>query len=122
MDFTAEEIAYLANVMKDGGIILYPTETIWGIGCDATNEVAIEKINILKKRPEDKNYILLIDNELRLREYLEYLPPKASNLIEYYTRPLTIIYDKPKNLPASVLAKDGSIGIRVTSDSFCKAL
>lgn len=117
-----KEINPLLEALEEGNLILYPTETIWGIGCDATNVAAIEKIDVLKRRKEGKNYILLVDNEARLAEYIDYIPPKASNLIAYHTRPLTIVYDKPKNLPASLLAEDGSIAIRVTSDPFCKAL
>ena len=121
MNFT-KEITPLVEALKEGNLILYPTETIWGIGCDATSPTAIEKIDVLKNRKEGKNYILLVATEAQLLEYVEYVPPKASNLIAYHTRPLTIVYDKPKNLPACLLAEDGSIAIRVTSDPFCKAL
>lgn len=121
MNFT-KEITPLVEALEEGNLILYPTETIWGIGCDATNAAAIEKIDALKDRKEGKNYILLVDSEARLAEYVDYIPPKASNLIAYHTRPLTIVYDQPKNLPASLLAEDGSIAIRVSSDPFCKAL
>jgi L-threonylcarbamoyladenylate synthase len=121
MNFT-KEIAPLVEALEEGNLILYPTETIWGIGCDATNPDAIKKIDALKNRKEGKNYILLVDSEARLAEYVEYIPPKASNLIAYHTRPLTIVYDKPKNLPACLLAEDGSIAIRVSLDPFCKAL
>lgn len=121
MNFT-NEIASLVKELGDGNLILYPTETVWGIGCDATNEVAVQKIDALKKRAAGKNYILLIDSLERLKEYIEYIPPKANNLIAYHTRPLTIIYDSPKNLPISLLAEDGSIAIRVTMDPFCKEL
>ncbi|WMX12568.1 MULTISPECIES: L-threonylcarbamoyladenylate synthase [unclassified Aureispira] len=121
MNFT-KEVAPLVEALNEGKLILYPTETIWGIGCDATNAEAVKKIDALKKRKEGKNYILLVDNESRLSEYVAYIPPKASNLIAYHTRPLTIVYDKPKNLPDSLLAEDGSIAIRVTLDPFCKEL
>jgi L-threonylcarbamoyladenylate synthase len=121
MNFT-KEIAPLVEALEAGKLILYPTETIWGIGCDATNPAALEKLDALKRRKEGKNYILLIDNQARLSEYIDYIPPKASNLIAYHTRPLTIVYDQPKNLPDSLLAEDGSIAIRVTLDPFCKAL
>lgn len=121
MNFT-NEISTLVETLAKGELILYPTETIWGIGCDATNEAAIQKIDLLKNRIEGKNYILLIDSLEHLREYIEYIPPKASSLIAFHTRPLTIIYDKPKNLPLSLLAEDGSIAIRVTKDPFCGEL
>ncbi len=112
----------LAAQMAAGNLILYPTETIWGIGCDATNEQAVARIDALKKRAEGKNYILLMDSIERLEEYVAYIPPKASKLIAYHSRPLTIIYEQVKNLPSSLLAPDGSIAIRVTQDPFCKAL
>jgi L-threonylcarbamoyladenylate synthase len=121
MNFT-KEVAPLVEALEEGNLILYPTETIWGIGCDATNPTAIAKLDALKKRKESKNYILLVDSQARLSEYIDYIPPKASNLIAYHTRPLTIVYDKPKNLPTSLLAEDGSIAIRVTLDPFCKEL
>lgn len=121
MDFTAE-IPELVQHLEQGDLILYPTETVWGIGCDATNAAAIQKIDALKKRSSEKNYILLIDSIEHLGEYISYIPPKASNLIAYHKRPLTIVYDAPQNLPASILAEDGSIAIRVTLDPFCKAL
>ena len=121
MNFT-KEIAPLVKALEEGNLILYPTETIWGIGCDATSAAAIAKLDALKDRKEGKNYILLVDNQARLAEYIDYIPPKASNLIAYHTRPLTIVYDKPKNLPACLLAEDGSIAIRVTLDPFCKKL
>lgn len=112
----------LAAQMEQGNLIVYPTETIWGIGCDATNEAAVAKIDQLKKRKEGKNYILLVDSIERLEEYVSYIPPKASKLIAYHTRPLTIIYEQVQNLPESLLAADGSIAIRVTQDPFCQAL
>ncbi|MGH1336162.1 MAG: L-threonylcarbamoyladenylate synthase [Aureispira sp.] len=112
----------LAAQMEQGNLILYPTETIWGIGCDATNEEAVKRIDLLKQRQEGKNYILLIDTIERLEEYVTYIPPKASKLIAYHARPLTIIYENIQNLPTSLLAADGSIAIRVTKDPFCKAL
>lgn len=121
MNFT-NEIRTLVNALEQGNLILYPTETVWGIGCDATDEVAIQKIDALKKRAKGKNYILLIDSLENLKNYVDYIPPKANNLIAFHSRPLTIIYDKPKNLPLSLLAEDGSIAIRVTMDPFCKEL
>lgn len=116
------ECQRLAAQMEQGNLILYPTETIWGIGCDATNEEAVQRIDVLKQRKEGKNYILLIDTIEHLEEYVTYIPPKASKLIAYHSRPLTIIYEDVVNLPASLLAEDGSIAIRVTQDPFCQGL
>lgn len=116
------EIQRLAHRMKDGGVILYPTETVWGLGCDALQEQAVERIYELKNRPKDKRVLLLLDSLAHLREYIERVPPKASSLIEYHERPLTIVYDNPQNLPDYLLSEDGSIAIRITRDPFCKAL
>jgi L-threonylcarbamoyladenylate synthase len=117
-----EEVAHCITILKNGGIILYPTDTIWGIGCDSTNEKAVEKIFDLKKRNEKKSLILLLDNEMKLQSYIREVPEVAYDLIEYAENPLTIIYDHAKNLAANVIAEDGSIGIRITKDAFCKKL
>lgn len=116
------ELKAALEVLKNGGIILYPTDTIWGIGCDATNEKAVDKIYALKKRTDSKSMILLVDNENRIPSYVDAVPDTAWSLIEYSEKPLTIIYDKGKNLPKNVLAEDGSVAIRVTRDEFCKKL
>jgi len=121
MDFF-QEIPTLVKHLNAGGVILYPTDTIWGLGCDATNIEAIERLNDIKKRKPSKSYILLVDSHETLKKYVDYIPPKARNLIEFHKRPLTIIYQKPKNLPAALLAEDGSVGIRVTQDAFCQSL
>lgn len=117
-----QEVNRLAMYLEQGKVILYPTETIWGLGCDATQVDAIRQIDAIKQRPTGKTYILLVDGPRMLEEYVAYLPPKASKLVDYHERPLTIIYEQPINLPNSLLAPDGSIAIRVTRDPFCKAL
>jgi L-threonylcarbamoyladenylate synthase len=122
MDNFNDEIIKCIDVLKSGGLILYPTDTIWGIGCDATNENAIEKIFRLKKREDNKSMILLLDNEMKLQSYVREVPEVAYELIEYSERPLTIVYDHAKNLAPNVIAEDGSVGIRVTKDFFCKKL
>lgn len=116
------EIKNALNILKQGGIILYPTDTIWGIGCDASNSSAIEKIYKLKNRPDQKSMILLVDNENRLDAYVEKIPETAWSLIEYAENPLTIVFDKAKNLPLNLIAADGSIAIRVTRDEFSQKL
>jgi L-threonylcarbamoyladenylate synthase len=103
-------------------LILYPTDTIWGIGCDATNEEAVAKIFKLKKREDSKSMIILLDSEARLPSYIREVPEVAWDLIECADTPLTIIYDGAKNLAKNVVAEDGSIGIRITKDEFCKRL
>ena len=117
-----DDVKSAVNVFKKGGIILYPTDTIWGIGCDATNADAVKKIFSLKKRQNEKSFILLLDNESRLASYVKEIPEQAWSLIEYSEKPLTIIYDGAKNLPPVVISEDGSIAIRITKDEFCQYL
>lgn len=117
-----DDIRKAVEVMKNGGIILYPTDTIWGIGCDATSEPAVRKIIEIKKRKEEKSFILLLDHESRINSYVSEVPDQAWQLIEFSEKPLTIIYDGAKNLPPEVISGDGSIAIRVTRDEFCRNL
>ena len=121
MDFY-QEIPFLVEHLHKGNLILYPTDPIWGIGCDATNAAAIAKIDALKQRKSGKNYVVLIDTYEHLENYVEYIPVKARNLIEFHQRPLTIVYGQAKNLPVELVAEDGSIAIRVTKDPFCQKL
>ncbi|MCX6291507.1 MAG: L-threonylcarbamoyladenylate synthase [Bacteroidetes bacterium] len=117
-----DEIKKCLEVLNRGGIILYPTDTVWGIGCDASNEKAISKIYDLKKRDDSKSMIILLDQEARLQSYVEEVPSVAWDLIECADKPITIIYDKAKNVAQNLIAEDGSLGIRVTKDEFCKML
>lgn len=114
-----QEIERLVSCMQNGGTILYPTDTIWGLGCDAHNEKAIQRILDIKQRPEDKGLILLVDDIERLRYYVSYVPEKAANLIEHFRRPLTIIYPDVQHIPAIALPPSGSVAIRVCQDAFC---
>ena len=116
------DILKCIEVLKNGGTILYPTDTIWGIGCDATNEKAVEKIKLLKNRNEDKSFLILLDSPSELIFYLDELPPIALELIHSYNKPLTIIYPKARNVAKNIIAPDDSIGIRVVKDEFCKEL
>ena len=109
-------------MLRDGGLILYPTDTIWGIGCDATNPSAIDRIFKLKGRDQAKSLLILLDSDNKLQSYVQDVPEVAYQLIEYTERPLTIIYPGAKNLPPNLLADDGSIGIRVVQHPFCSAL
>lgn len=111
----------IINILKDNGIILYPTDTIWGIGCDATNPIAIKKIFNLKKRDKQKSLIILVESEKRLQEIVD-VPEMAWEIIDISEKPVTIVYDNPKGLPKELLAEDGSIGIRLVKDDFCKKL
>ena len=106
------------EILKNGGVILYPTDTIWGIGCDATNVEAINKIFEIKKREKTKSMIILVENERRLQDLVD-VPEMAWQIIDLSEKPVTIVYENPKNLPKEILAEDGSIGIRLVKDDFC---
>ncbi|HBN05323.1 MAG TPA: threonylcarbamoyl-AMP synthase [Bacteroidales bacterium] len=109
------------EILNNGGIILYPTDTIWGLGCDATNIKAIEKIISLKGRDSSKNLIILVSNIEMLEKYIEFLPSQALSLLNEFETPLTIIYPKSKNLP-SLLSQDETIGIRIPKHKYCQEL
>lgn len=116
------EVEKVIETIDRGGIILYPTDTIWGIGCDATNGDALEAIYNLKKRPKEKSFILLVDSIEMLKQYVGHLHPRIETLLLYHTRPLTIIYPDPVNLPSGVIHHSGSVAIRLTQDAFCKQI
>jgi L-threonylcarbamoyladenylate synthase len=117
-----DEVAKAFKILQEGGIILYPTDTIWGIGCDATNTEAVQKIYRLKQRDEAKSMIILLDTENKLESYVRDVNPLAYDLIEYAENPLTLVMPGAKNVSPALIAADGSIGIRVTSNDFCKQL
>lgn len=117
-----EDIKKACEVLQSGGIILYPTDTIWGIGCDATNEAAVQRIYELKQRADNKAMLVLIDNPVKLETYVSEVPEIAWELINVADKPLTIIYSQAKNLAPNLLADDGSVGIRVTSEEFSRRL
>ena len=117
-----DKVAKALKVIQDGGIILYPTDTIWGIGCDATNTEAIQKIYRLKQRDEAKSMIILLDTENKLESYISEVNPLAYDLIEYAENPLTLIMPGAKNLSPAIIAADGSVGIRICKHPFCEAL
>lgn len=117
-----EDIEKACEVMFNGGIILYPTDTIWGIGCDATNPEAVKRVYEIKKRIDSKALITLVDSPAKVNAYVQDMPEIAWDLIEFATKPLTIIYDKARNLAENLLAEDGSAGIRVTNEPFSKDL
>ena len=117
-----EDINKAIDVMNKGGVVLYPTDTIWGIGCDATNEEAVKRVFEIKHRNDAKALITLIDSEAKLEAYVENVPEVAWQLIEVAERPLTIIYDGARNLAPNLLAEDGSVGIRITREEFSKNL
>ncbi len=110
------------NILKNGGVILYPTDTIWGLGCDATQKDAIQKIINLKGRTAEKHFILLARDIEMISQYVETIPQQALELLKNTKTPLTIIYPKAKNLPIEMLSHDGSIGIRIPHHQYCQML
>jgi len=118
----SEEIKKAIDVLRKGGIILYPTDTIWGIGCDATNAEAVQKVYELKRRVDNKSLLVLLDSAGKIETYVKEMPSVAWDLIELSDKPLTIIYSDAKNLAENLIAEDGSIGIRITNEAFSKKL
>ena len=108
--------------MNEGGVILYPTDTIWGIGCDATNEEAVRRVYEIKQRSDSKAMLVLVDSAVKVDFYVQDVPEVAWDLIEVADKPLTIIYSGARNLAPNLLAEDGSVGIRVTNEEFSKRL
>jgi L-threonylcarbamoyladenylate synthase len=120
--FLYEEIKRTLEVLRAGGVILYPTDTVWGLGCDATNETAVKRIFEIKKRQDSKAMLLLVDNAAKIQSYIDDVPDIAWDLIEFTEKPLTIIYPNAKNLASNLIAEDQSVGIRVTNETFSKKL
>lgn len=117
-----DDINKAYEVLSRGGLILYPTDTIWGIGCDATNEDAVRRVYSLKQRVDSKAMLVLVDSSAKLNSYVDEVPELAWDLIEMTEKPLTVIYPKAKNLASNLVAEDGSIGIRVSSEAFSRKL
>lgn len=124
MRYEKEDLQEAVRVLKAGGVILYPTDTVWGIGCDATNETAVQRIFEIKHRADSKSMLVLLDGAGKLQGYVEKVPETAWMLLDANEgmRPMTIIYPKAKNLAQNLLAEDGSVGIRLTEEAFSKAL
>lgn len=120
--YDREDMARAVETLKEGGIILYPTDTVWGIGCDATNAEAVKRIYGLKQRDDAKSMLVLVGSEGELQRTVHNVPDAAWMLIEAAVNPLTIIYDRPRGLTPNLLADDGSAGIRITSELFSRTL
>lgn len=116
------DIQACLKTFKNHGTILYPTDTIWGIGCLANDEIAIEKIYEIKQRSDEKNFILLMTDAKQLSKYIANPLPDLQSILNNLETPTTIIYDQAINLPNSLIAKDGSIAVRITKDAFCRSL
>ena len=108
--------------LRKGGLILYPTDTIWGLGCDAKNEEAIQRIYEIKKRIHSKSLIILLDDDRKLNRFVKEVPEVVWDILDYATKPTTVIYPEAINLPKNIVASDGSIAIRITKDDFCRKL
>lgn len=117
-----EEIKKCIDTLKRGGIILYPTDTIWGLGCDATNAEAVSRIYKLKKRSESKSMITLVSDDGMLQRYVSEVPEIAWDLIDLSDKPITIVYTNPKGIAKNVIAEDHTIGIRLVKEGFCNKL
>ncbi|MCF7561769.1 threonylcarbamoyl-AMP synthase [Sabulilitoribacter multivorans] len=113
------EINNALKVLKEGGLILYPTDTVWGIGCDASNPDAVKRVYQLKQRVDSKALICLVADDRMLKKYVKQVPETALNIIEVTNKPTTIIYDEAQNLANNLIADDGSIAIRIPDDDFC---
>ncbi len=117
-----EDIEKSLEVLRSGGVILYPTDTIWGLGCDATNDSAIQKIYKIKQRVASKSMIVLLDSVSKISNYVKNRPKIISQLVENTQKPLTIIYNDAQNLSKEIISDDNSIAIRVTKEMFSKEL
>ena len=117
-----EDIRRAIEVLKQGGVILYPTDTVWGIGCDATNADAVRRIYEIKQRSDSKAMICLVDNARRIQRYVRHVPDVAWDIFELSTKPTTVILDGAANLAPNLIAEDGSIAIRITNEPFSKQL
>lgn len=117
-----EDIKKALEVLKNGGVILYPTDTIWGIGCDATNEEAVEKLYAIKQRDKNKPMLVLLDNPGKLQSYIQDVPDIAWDLIDLSEKPLTIVFQNAKNIAPSLINSDGTLGIRITNEDFSRNL
>ncbi len=118
----AEDIKNAIEVMKKGGVILYPTDTVWGIGCDATNAQAVAKVYQIKQRDDSKALICLVDTDVRMQRYVRNVPNVAWDIMELATKPITVILDDAVNLAPNLIAEDGSIAMRITKEPFSHEL
>jgi L-threonylcarbamoyladenylate synthase len=114
----ADEVSITLKTLQQGGVILYPTDTVWGIGCDATDDNAVEKIFKIKQRKESKSLVILVNSLDMLRKYID----AVVEILQKFNKPTTIIYNKPRRLAKKVIANDNTVAIRIVQDKFCKEL
>ncbi|KAB5486919.1 L-threonylcarbamoyladenylate synthase [Muricauda hadalis] len=117
-----EEINNCIKVLKEAGLILYPTDTVWGIGCDASDPEAVKKVYALKKRADSKALICLVANQAMLERHVKQVPEVAYDIMDLATKPTTIVFDEPKGVAPNLVAEDNTLAIRVASDKFCQYL
>ncbi|MGL4292744.1 MAG: L-threonylcarbamoyladenylate synthase [Bacteroidales bacterium] len=117
-----DDLKKACEVLQQGGVILYPTDTVWGIGCDATNEEAVKRVYEIKKRVDNKALLVLVDNPVKIDFYVDQAPEITWDLIELATKPLTIIYPHARNLAKNLVGADDTIGIRITKEDFSRRL
>lgn len=117
-----DDIENAVSVLRKGGVILYPTDTVWGIGCDATNAEAVARVYKIKQRDDSKALICLVDSDARLQRYFRQVPNVAWELLECAVKPTTVILDGAVNLAENLIAADGSVGMRITHEAFSKEL
>ncbi len=120
--FLNDEIHSIVSTVREGGLVLYPTDTVWGIGCNPFNSTAISKLFGIKQQNNKKSFILLVNNQEMLKKYVPNIEPKIQNILDYHTRPVTVIYEQVQHLPEYLFARDGSIAIRIIQDKFCQQL
>jgi len=120
--FDKDSLDNIIDLLDEGRIILMPTDTLWSLSCDASNQDAIEQIYAIKGRTKDKALTILVDSIDMIKEYVIELHPKLETLLAYHERPLTVIYERGRNVPPNLIAPDGSIAIRLTKDPFCKEI
>ena len=121
-DQIKEDIKNACQVLRNGGVILYPTDTIWGLGCDAANSEAVRRIFKIKQREDSKSMLMLLDSDAKLNSYVPEFPDVAYDLIDLAEKPLTIVYDNVRYVAPELKAEDGSVGIRITKELFSKEL
>lgn len=117
-----EEIKKCIEVLEKGGTIVYPTDTVWGIGCDASDEQAVQRIFALKNRPDTKSMLCLVANDAMLERHVVKVPDLAYDIMDLAEKPVTIVYDRPQGVAANLIAPDNTLAIRVTKDPFCQRL
>lgn len=117
-----DDISDISRLILNGGTLCYPTDTVWAIGCDATNEAAVAQISALKGDTPQNGYVLLVSSIEMLKLYVPKMHPRLETLLSFHTRPLTIVYERCAGIPTFVRAADGSVAIRVAQDEFCQAL